>query len=266
MKKYAKNLGLLLISGVLAGGFVAGAAPASATAAAPQIKIVPGASFQTGSTQVPVDLDHVVPYTARWTVSAPGGICAESARVDDGYGATLASFDDRTAPFPTQLSYRSHPWGAYSNGDAPPNLVVTVTDCAGNSDTASVNLAVRSDEEDRATFSAGWVAGTCDCWSLRSARKSTGAGQTATYTSTFNGIALLSDRGPGRGTADIYLDGKFVRSLDAAAPVTTNRLIIWQTHFATKARHTLQVRVTSGRFDVDAFLTTYDLSGWGNPA
>lgn len=265
MRKYGKNVGMLLIIAAVGAGFLAGATPASA-AAAPQITIVPGGSFQTGSTQQAVGLDHVVPYTAKWTVSAPAGICGETARVDDGYGTTLASIDDHTAPFPTQLSYRSYPWGAYSNGDAPPNLVVTVTDCAGNSDTASVNLAVRSDEEDQATFSAGWVTGTCDCWSLRSARKSTGAGQTATYTSTFNGIALLSDRGPGRGTADIYLDGKFIRSLNAAAPTATNRLIIWQTHFATKARHTLQVRVTSGRFDVDAFLTTYDLPGWGNPA
>jgi len=265
MKRFGKNVSLLIMGTAMAAGLLVGAAPTHA-AASPQIKIVPGGYFQTGSTAQMLDLDHVVPYTVKWTVTAPAGICAESARIDDGYGATLASLDDSTAPFPTQLSYLSYPWGSYSNGDAPPNIVVTVTDCGGNSTTASVNLAVRSEEEDRATFSAGWVTGVCECWSLRSARKSTGAGQTATYTSTFNGIALLSDRNPGRGTADIYLDGRFVRSLNAAAPTTTNRLIIWQTHFATKARHTLQVRVTSGRFDVDAFLTTYDLPGWGNPA
>lgn len=265
MKKYAKKAGLLLIGAAVTAGLVVVATPAGAAPAPPQIKIVPGGFFQTGSTEQPLDLDYVVPYTAKWTVSAPGGICSESARIDDGYGATLANFDDTTAPFPIQLSYLSYPWSSYDNGDPPPNIFVTVTDCAGNSSTASRNLGVRSQEEDRVTFSAGWATGACGCWSLGAARKSTGAGQTATYTFTFNGIALLSDRGPGRGTADIYVDGRFVRSLDASAPTTTNRLIIWQTHFARKARHTVQVRVTSGRFDVDAFLTTYDLSGWGNP-
>ncbi len=259
--------GRLLAGAAVAAGLTIAAQPAGAAALPPQVTIVPGGFYTTGSTEQlgETGVDYVVPFTVKWAVSAPAGICAESARIDDGYGATLASFTKSAAPFPTQLGYLAYPWGAYSNGDPPPFVTVTVTDCAGNSDTAAINLPVRAHEESKATYSAGWGTGTCTCWSLGAVRKSTGAGQTATYTGTFSGIALLTDRAPGRGTADIYVDGRFVRSINAAAPTTTNRLIGFQTHFAKTGTHTLQVRVTSGRVDVDAFLTTYTLSGWGRP-
>ncbi|MDQ6875548.1 MAG: hypothetical protein M3042_10870 [Actinomycetota bacterium] len=118
-------------------------------------------------------------------------------------------------------------------------------------------MGVRQDEDTAASYSSGWTTGRCACWSGGGAHRSSAAGQTATYTGSFNAIGILTDRTPGRGTADVYVAGTYVRTIDGAATTMVNRVIGFHTHFADYGRHAVEVRVTRGRVDLNGFLTTF---------
>lgn len=227
-------------------------------AGALHVSIVPGPYLSTGAVGRPAGQDWSMRYSVKWHASARAGICAERATVSDRSGGTLASLDRHSGPFPTHLSFAA---AALSGGEPPgrpsPRLTLTVTDCDGHSRTATLNLGMRQNEDAAASYSRGWATGRCACWSGGSAHQSTAAGQAVTYTGSFNAIGILTDQAPGRGTADVYVDGTYVRTIDSAAPTAVNRVLGFQTHFADYGRHTVQIRVTSGRVDVDAFLTTF---------
>jgi hypothetical protein len=75
-------------------------------------------------------------------------------------------------------------------------------------------------------------------------------------------IGLVMAKGPGRGSADIYVDDVKVATVDTYAPANDNRMIVFD-HQLAAGVHTLKVvnLATAGRprIDVDAFLT--DTSG-----
>lgn len=100
-------------------------------------------------------------------------------------------------------------------------------------------------------------------WSGGTVRRSAAAGQTATYTAAFNGVAVLTTKRPGGGSADVYVDGKYARTINAAAGTATNRVVGFQTHFVGYGTHTIEVRVTKGSVEIDGFLTSHAPSGWG---
>lgn len=71
-------------------------------------------------------------------------------------------------------------------------------------------------------------------------------------------IGLVMAKGPGRGSADIYVDDVKVATIDTYAPANDNRRIVFD-HRMPAGTHTLEVvnLATDGhaRIDVDAFLT-----------
>jgi hypothetical protein len=109
-------------------------------------------------------------------------------------------------------------------------------------------------QENAATYNAGWTTGSCLCWSGGAILKSNAAGQTATYKFYGNQVGLLSEKRPGGGTAELFLDGTKVASFNSAGDVPL--LVVPAKYRARYAQHTLQVKVTSGRIDVDGFVTT----------
>jgi hypothetical protein len=113
-------------------------------------------------------------------------------------------------------------------------------------------------QDGAATYSPGWTTGSGKIWSGGGVHKSSKAGQTASFTATANQFALVTDHGPGRGTADVYLDGKKFASIHDDG-ISVNRVVDAQIYTVTKATHTIKVVVTKGRIDIDAFLTSYRL-------
>ena len=71
-----------------------------------------------------------------------------------------------------------------------------------------------------------------------------------------NRFALVTDKGPDRGTADIYFDGVRFASIDDASTTSVNRVVTAEKYKVTRGVHTLKVVVTSGRIDIDAFITS----------
>ncbi len=236
---------------------------ASAQLAAPRVAFVPGVYFQTGDPEVPRGAAWLVSYTVRWHANAQADICAMSGTVFNRDGSKLTGFSDTVAPFPRVMTYRDIVRGSYDEQNPPPYAKVTVTDCKGRSSTASTNIAVARMQETAATFSPGWSTQRCSCWSNGSVRRSAGAGQTAKFTATFNGVAVLTNTGPGRGRADVFIDGRYARTLDTAAATATNRVVGFQTHFDTNVARTVEIRVTSGTVEIDGFLTSHAPVGWG---
>ena len=121
---------------------------------------------------------------------------------------------------------------------------------------ATRNYTLHVSQEGAAKYSAGWVTGTGKVWSGGSVLKSTRAGQTATFTAKANQFALVTDKGPGRGTADIYFDGAKFASINDASATSVNRVVAAEKYKVKRGVHTLKVVVTSGRIDIDAFITS----------
>lgn len=241
-----------------------GQQPASPAAKTPRISLVPGVYFVTGATETgQAGVGSQVLYSLRWRTSAPDGVCAVAGAVYNSDGRKLTSFEDRTGPFRRSMLYRDIVHPAYNTQAPPPYVKVTVTDCRGRTSTDAANIAVERQEETVATFSPGWTTQRCTCWSGGTVRRSAAAGQSASYTAAFNGVAVLTTTRPGGGSADVYVDGRYVRTINAAAGRATNRVVGFQTHFAGYGTHTIEVRVTKGSVDIDGFLTSHAPSGWG---
>ena len=92
---------------------------------------------------------------------------------------------------------------------------------------------------------------------LTSVRYSYGAGHTLKYKLyNNNGIGLVVTKGPKMGRAKIYVDGKYLVTVDAYSSKTKARQLIYYKGFSKKGTHYLKV-VNEGtpgraRFEVDA--------------
>jgi len=137
----------------------------------------------------------------------------------------------------------------------------TVSDCATPSNTIGIVMpfSLSLTQETAATFSPGWSTSHCACWSGGAVVRSSQVGARATWVfdSWKPSIALVSDQGPTRGTADIYVDGIKVGSIIGYSRTTVNMVVAWSRVFADgNFAHTLDVVVTQGRVDIDAFLSS----------
>ena len=78
------------------------------------------------------------------------------------------------------------------------------------------------------------------------------------YTFTGRAIALVSTVGPAHGAVKIYLDGKYVTTVDTGATTSADRHVVWSHAWSASGSHTLKLVVvrTPGRprVDVDAVL------------
>jgi hypothetical protein len=89
-------------------------------------------------------------------------------------------------------------------------------------------------------------------------RRSRAAGATASMTFTGRAVAIVAPRGPGRGKADVLVDGVRVATIDTRAYTFRPREIVFSKAWSTAGRHTvtLRVRGTTGRptVSLDAFV------------
>ena len=83
------------------------------------------------------------------------------------------------------------------------------------------------------------------------------ASSTASYSFTGRSFAWVSLKASTRGKANVYVDGVLKATIDLRSTTTLKQQVVWQTTFATSARHTVMIKVlgTSGRprVDVDGF-------------
>ena len=93
-------------------------------------------------------------------------------------------------------------------------------------------------------------------------KKASLAGMGVTYTFMANDIAFLTTKGPGRGQAELWLDGAKVADLDLYSPTMQTAYMVWAGEVTGGVNHTLEVRAlgtkhassTAARVDMDAFV------------
>lgn len=117
---------------------------------------------------------------------------------------------------------------------------------------------VRQSTTSNVTFSGAWTQAELDDYAGGSTRHASDAGASASHTFTGSSVAWVAAVGPGRGSAEVYVDGAFSSTVSLNAPSRATRRIVFATSWASQGTHTIEVVVlgTPGhpRVDVDAFV------------
>jgi hypothetical protein len=281
--------------GLLAAAIAVSAPPASAAGdvTAPVIKTNAAARFLVGGvigTSVPVyDWDGYtwdIPMQVKWTVTDNSGrICnfdvyamAADSWPDVEYGRLLLSVRSaQPSPYSGQVadSFEDYDGDFGGSGDTDSGWKMVAEDCSGN--TASVNVkslwqttvlqednrhaSSNNADPGRLRYSGKWGKVSCACASWGAMRKTAAKNASFTFKRTYDRddhVALVMAKGPGRGKANVYVDGVKVATVNTHAPAKANRVIVYD-KWMPAGKHTVKVvnLATAGhpRIDLDAVLT-----------
>ena len=141
---------------------------------------------------------------------------------------------------------------------------VRAVDRAGNVDSwrsgASFTLRAVSQASSVVRYRGAWSSSTSSAWWGGTARSSSTAGATATYTFTGRSIAWVGREAANRGKARIYVNGVLKATVDLYSATTLKQRIVWSANYTTSATRTITIKVlgTPGRprVDVDGFLVS----------
>jgi len=77
-------------------------------------------------------------------------------------------------------------------------------------------------------------------------RYATASGASATLAFTGSAVSWYGPQGPTRGKAQVFVDGRYVRTVDLHRSAFHARARVFRMHFATAAAHTVTIRVLGG--------------------
>ncbi len=146
--------------------------------------------------------------------------------------------------------------------DLPPGRAVQyqvrATDRAGNIGLwrtgAAFHLRLASERSSAVRYTGTWRTSLSSVHLGGSVRTARTAGKTASYTFTGSQIAWIAPRGPTRGSARIYLDGKYTATVNLRSSTLLPRRLVFTHAWTTVGRHRITVRVSgTGRVDIDGF-------------
>jgi hypothetical protein len=194
-----------------------------------------------------------VPVTVTWSQYDPDGICEQQGYFDDSQG-----FHDEYSnyPAPGDPPYGSFPTSMPANGSADYSMFSI--DCQNN--TGQDVVTRHSTLVQQAAFgrSGGWRSRSDSRFSGGSALISTAAGAAASVRFTGTAFALVTQNGPGRGRARVYVDGHQVTTIDTGSATATYRVLGFQRQFAANGPHTIKVvAVGAAPVTVDAAVSNY---------
>jgi len=200
-----------------------------------------------------------VPLEISWPAATPSG--AQIRRYELQRSADGGPWID--VPLATRLSraktLRLPPWQVHSFRVRATDTVAQTSDWSYST---PAWLGAAQEGDDSVDLSDGWQA-TADGRAFGGRRASTAsAGEVASFTFVGREVGWVAQRGPGRGVADVYLDGSLAASVDLYKTTAARKRVVFRAHWATDAAHTIEVvaRGTAGRpiVDVDAFVTLAD--------
>jgi hypothetical protein len=185
---------------------------------------------------------------------------------DDSVGAT---------PFSATYTATNNDYdGQLGDGeDSTVGWVVGATDCNGNSSAVHIYSRPTVYQENGFNWDGGNATGTvsstgswgtvsCACASGRTMTMTTAKGASISYTDTYDEdgehMAIVMAKGPGRGSAAVYVDGVKKATVNTHASANTNRIVVFERKMPP-GQHVVKVvnLATKGhpRIDVDAFMT-----------
>jgi hypothetical protein len=112
------------------------------------------------------------------------------------------------------------------------------------------------------TYTGAWTTAASSAAYGGGVRHASAAGRRATFTFTGTNVGWVTTKGPGRGKAEIWLDGTRVRTIDLYAPTFRARQMVFTWNNLSSGTHTLEIRVlgarnpdsSSNRVDIDGFV------------
>ena len=206
------------------------------------------ATGRLGSTTAPVRI--------RWSATDPSGIASYRLhrQVNAGTWSTVALPTATSTSIAQSLTlgtlYRYR---------------VTATDRQGNVASwvagAPFRALLAQQSSTAVLYGGTWRTVSTSLASGGSLRYATAAGASASYSFSGSSVAWVAYRGPTRGSAKVYLDGVYQKTISLYASTATAKPIVYAARWASVGTHTLKVVVigTPGhpRVDVDAFLRLY---------
>jgi beta-N-acetylhexosaminidase len=194
-----------------------------------------------------------VPVRTSWSASDPCSISSYSLESRIDAKAWIA----QRLPTPTATSVTQSLSAASTY-----RFIVKAADGAGNSTgwTYGPSLVpfVRQSSSTDVRFSTSWRTGAGAGYSGGSTRYATTAGTWASYTFSGSGIGWVAAVSPTRGSAKVYVDGRYAATVSLHSTTTSLRRIVFATNWPSQGTHTIRIVVlgTAGhpRVDIDAFV------------
>jgi hypothetical protein len=139
---------------------------------------------------------------------------------------------------------------------------VIATDGQGNASTWVYGRTVQpllSEQTSAAvTYTGTWATATTTSASGGSEKYASAAGASATYSFTGSSVAWVAPLGATRGSANVYVDGVFKKTVSLYATAFQAKRVVYAYYWGSNASHTVKIVVvgTAGhpRIDVDAFV------------
>jgi transglycosylase-like protein len=94
-------------------------------------------------------------------------------------------------------------------------------------------------------YRGSWSTARFSGYSARQVKYATKTGAAAILTFTGKGIAWIGPTGPTRGTARVYIDGKFVKAVDLRRSRFHARVLLFARAFPAGGSHTIKIAVSS---------------------
>jgi beta-N-acetylhexosaminidase len=117
---------------------------------------------------------------------------------------------------------------------------------------------VRQSSTSNVTFSGAWTRAESSAFSGGATKHASGTGASASHAFTGSSVGWVAAVGPGRGSADVYVDGIFQSTVSLHAATAKARQIVFVASWPSQGSHTIEIVVagTPGhpRVDVDAFV------------
>jgi subtilisin family serine protease len=141
-------------------------------------------------------------------------------------------------------------------------LEIFARDAGGNetSFVMPVRLVRSQESTPAAAYTGSWHQVSSSTASNSGLRYSTRIGDRVTFAFTGRGVALVAPRSSGRGTAQVFVDDVFVKTISLYATSSQGRRVVfshvWPDAGAHTVRFVLAGPASRARFDVDAFVVT----------
>lgn len=118
-------------------------------------------------------------------------------------------------------------------------------------------LARTGESSTRVRYRGTWRFARSSAYIGGAVRYATARGASATFTFTGRGVAWVGPKGPTRGSARVFIDGVYVRTVGLYARTVSWRQVVFVANWADVGSHTMTIRVvgTAGhpKVAVDAF-------------
>jgi GH25 family lysozyme M1 (1,4-beta-N-acetylmuramidase) len=209
---------------------------------APSLWLEPGTTVGTST----------VPVYVKWSASDPSGIASYAVQRSINGGAWTT-----VTPSPPTLTsgYQSLPFGVGVREQVRAADKKLNTSAWAVSPTIGVLLSQQTGGA--ISWHGTWTTQSTSVASGGTMRYGRFAGASATYTFTGSSIGWVAARGPDRGSAKVYVDGVYAKTVSLYSSSRSYRYVAFARNFGVIGSHTIRIVVegTHGhpRVDVDAF-------------